>query len=172
MGGEVKGVEDKREKGKRQRMKSISIKSNLYSNRFFVIYRVLPENRKKAWNGNPWDVATMGDRGRGKDRVDRRRQGGKERKKERRTRTLCIFNAIRMHRAKNIVEEEEEGCNFSRHKRTIERELYYQDPDFTNRRRNYRKYCASHQLERWIEEDILNNDKISSSFVIFCTIFV
>lgn len=48
MGGEVKGVEDKREKGKRQRMKSISIKSNLYSNRFFVIYRVLPENRKKA----------------------------------------------------------------------------------------------------------------------------
>lgn len=64
----------------------------------------------------------------------RSKKGGKERKKERRTRTLCIFNAIRMHRAKNIVEEEEEeGCNFSRHKRTIERELYYQGPDFMNR---------------------------------------
>lgn len=72
-------------------MKSISIKSNLYSNRFFVIYRVLPENRKKAWNENPWDVGTMGMEGGGGN--DRRRQGGKERK-ERRTRTLCIFNAI------------------------------------------------------------------------------
>lgn len=77
-------------------------------------------------------MGTMGMEGGGGN--DRRRQGGKERKKERRTRTLCIFNAIRMHRAKNIVrKEEEERCNFSRHKRTIERELYYQGPDFTNR---------------------------------------
>lgn len=103
-------------------------------------------------------MGTMGMEGGGGN--DRRRQGGKERKKERRTRTLCIFNAIRMHRAKNIVrKEEEERCNFSRHKRTIERELYYQGPDFTNRE-IIKNIVHLGEMDR--RRRILNNDKILS----------
>lgn len=46
---------------------------------------------------------------------------------EQRTRTLCIFNANRMHQAKNIRAEKGDAIFLG----TKERDLYYQSLDFS-----------------------------------------
>ena len=69
-------------------------------------------------------------RGRGRSnerrwsRVGKRVKGGAT---EQRTRTLCIFNANRMHQAKNIRAEVGDAIFLG----TKERDLYYQSLDFS-----------------------------------------
>lgn len=149
-------------------MKSISIKNNLYSNRFFVIYRVLPENRKKAWNGNPWDVGTMGMEGGGGN--DRRRVGKRERR-----------SGVHVHSA-YLMQSECIGPRISWRRRRRRDAIFLDTKERLNvsfiiRGQISRIVKLSEILcilERWIEEDILrvNNEKILSWFVTFCTIFM
>lgn len=85
-------------------------KEQFVLHRLFVIYG--PRRRKQGG----WKEDTGWESEKGGERLQR-------------TRTLCIFNAIRMHRAKNIAETED--AIFLRTKeRPGERDLYYQGPDF------------------------------------------